>query len=346
VRRLGWPPFAMRPFPVGPFGVRPRPDALRLLVLSISSRCDQRCAHCQIWKGAHDAELTLQERLAIVDDAVANGVEEALITGGEPLLSPHLGPVCARLREGGVCLMLATNGMLLANRAAEVGALFREVYVSLDGASAITHDTLRGVPAMARVVRGVQALRQVAPHVRTVARSTLHRGNLDELERVLVTARAIGFHHVSFLALDTSSDAFGGEPAARRSLVPSQEQITRFEETVDRLECDGKLADGFVLEDAAKLRRLARQLRATSGAGRFERPACDAPWWSSVVDADGTVRPCFFHDGVGDARKGLLAVRGSAKYQSALRQIRGPNETCARCVCPKKRARSWRWGQV
>jgi hypothetical protein len=60
-----------------------------------------------------------------------------------------------------------------------------------------------------------------------------------------------------------------------------------------------------------------------------------------VVESDGSVRPCFFHASVGDAREGLLALRASDRYKDALAAIGRPNETCARCVCPKKRERGW-----
>ncbi len=122
---------------------------LRLLVLAISNRCDQTCLHCQVWEGGgQNHSLTLQERMRIVEDALASGLREALLTGGEPLLSPDVWPVAERLRSEGVRLMLATNGMLLERYAAEVGRLFDEVYVSLDGASTATHDVARGVPAL------------------------------------------------------------------------------------------------------------------------------------------------------------------------------------------------------
>src|SRR5206468_3947813 len=83
----------------------------------------------------------------------------------------------------------------------------------------------------------------------------------------------------------------------------------------------------------------ARHLAASAGHGRFERPACDAPWWSSVVEADGRLRPCFFHPPVGDVRQGLGLVRGSPRYRAALAAIDAPNRICEACVCPNRRAR-------
>jgi len=317
--------------------IRPAP-ALRLLVLAVSDHCDQRCAHCQIWMGPRAPALSRAERLRVVEEALAAGIEEALLTGGEPLLAPDLWPVAERLRAGGARLMLATNGMRLVRHAREVGALFAEVYVSLDGATPSTHDGLRGVSAFAQLAAGVAALRACAPGVRITARSTLHARNLHELEAMVEATRRLGVHHVSFLALDASSSAFGGMPEARAALVPDASAVAAFVEAVGRLEAAGALDGGFVLESAEKLRRLARHLDASAGRRAFEPPACDAPRWSVVVEADGRVRPCFFHAPVGDARAGLAVVRGGAAYRAALHAIRRPNPVCARCVCPKKRA--------
>jgi Fe-coproporphyrin III synthase len=320
-----------------PLALRPRPSRLRLLVLAVSDRCDQTCAHCDIWRGeAAGRGLSLEERLRIVDEALDAGVEQALLTGGEPLLAADLWPVAERLRAGGARLMLASNGMLLGRYASQVGALFHEVYVSLDGATPATHDGLRGVPALERLGAGLDALRAAAPAVRRVARCTLHAGNLGELAAIVAAARRLGFDHASFLPLDASSGAFGGRPGQRAALLPDAAAVASFRRAVDALEAEGVLGDGFVLESAEKLRRLGRHLDASAGRARFERPGCDSPWWSSVVEADGALRPCFFHEPVGDAREGLRALRGSEAYRAALSRIRRPNATCERCVCPKR----------
>lgn len=312
-----------------------RPPRLRLLVLAVSERCDQRCVHCQIWMGPREdagPSLTREERLRIVEEAISLGVEEVLLTGGEPLLSAELWPIAERLASAGVRALLTTNGLLLAGYAARVARLFDEVYVSLDGGPA-THDRLRGVPSFERVAAGVQALLALSPRPLLVARCTLHAENLGEVEAIASGARAIGFDHLSFLPLDAASDAFGGRPEERRRLVPGARQVDAFEAAIRRL----GTGDGFILEAEPKLRRLATHLRASGGTARFERPACDAPWWSSVVEADGRLRPCFFHAPVADARGGLLGARGSQPYRDALALVRSANPTCERCVCPKRR---------
>jgi MoaA/NifB/PqqE/SkfB family radical SAM enzyme len=315
-----------------------RPLRLRLLVLAVSDRCDQRCAHCSIWMGGSARPaLTADEQLTVVEQAIQAGVEEMLLTGGEPLLAPHLCRIAERLKQAGVRVLLATNGLRLRTHAAWIGALVDEVYVSLDGGTAPTADALRGVGTLQHVARGVASLRELQRRPLLVARSTLSARNLHEFAAIVETARGLGFDHVSFLPLDAASSAFGARPQQRAPLVPSVTQIGSLLAEIERLDRQGAFADGYVLESAEKLRRLAGHLRASAGEQAFVRPECDAPWWSSVVDADGSLRPCFFHDPVGDVRAGLVATRGGGEYAASLRAIRGRNPVCDRCVCPKQR---------
>jgi MoaA/NifB/PqqE/SkfB family radical SAM enzyme len=309
--------------------------------MAVADRCDQQCLHCDIWRPGSRAEaLTLDERLAVIEDALRAGVREVFLTGGEPLLSADLWPIAKRLKEARVKRTLATNGMRLAAHAREVAAFFDEVYVSLDGASPTTHDAARGTrSAFARLEAGLEAVRAEAPRPRLVARSVLHGKNLADFEALPEAARRLGFDRISFLALDASSPAFGGHPESRLCLVPSAREVDAFEAAIDRLQGRGELGD-FVLESADRLHLVARRLRASAAGAASPRPDCDVATWSSVVEADGRVRPCFFHAEVGDVRHGLLAVRGSRAYSEGLRLIAEPNETCARCVCPKRRAAS------
>ena len=319
-----------------------RPWRLRLLVLAISQRCDQKCVHCDIWMGPRgpQAALTTSERLRVVEEALAAGAREALVTGGEPLLSPDLWPLAERLRAARARLMLASNGMLLERHAEALAGAFDELFVSLDGASPSSHDGLRGVPAFERLRDGLRAVRSHERRPQLIARSTLHARNLHEVEELVAAARELGFDRVSFLPLDASSDAFGGSPATRAALVPGPSGLELLQRGLERLEARGELG-AFVVEDAPRLARLVAHLQASAGLRSFERPACDTPWWSSVVEADGSVRPCFFHQPVGDARSGLASLRASAAYRDALQLARRPNPTCERCVCPRLRGPAW-----
>jgi radical SAM protein with 4Fe4S-binding SPASM domain len=67
---------------------------------------------------------------------------------------------------------------------------------------------------------------------------------------------------------------------------------------------------------------------------------------SAVVEGNGDVRPCFFHDAIGNVRRQPL----DAIVRRHLRAFRATldtttNDTCARCVCSLKtgwRNQPWR----
>jgi Fe-coproporphyrin III synthase len=120
----------------------PRP----VVIWNLTRRCNLTCKHCYALSADHayPGELELREMLAVLDDLKAYGVPALILSGGEPLLSPHLWPVAQRARELGFHLGLSTNGTLIdaamADRIATHG--FDYVGISLDGLAA-THDRFR-----------------------------------------------------------------------------------------------------------------------------------------------------------------------------------------------------------
>ena len=76
--------------------------------------CNLRCDWCDTaWACGKDAphELVSLHRIAeIAEDALANGVRNVTLTGGEPLLQPHINEVIGRLSEMGLQPEIETNG--------------------------------------------------------------------------------------------------------------------------------------------------------------------------------------------------------------------------------------------
>jgi hypothetical protein len=86
---------------------------------------------------------------------------------------------------------------------------------------------------------------------------------------------------------------------------------------IDALErdCAADVAAGFLKESPEKLRRrVLAPFRAGLGLEEPVAPRCNAPWVSTVIEADGAVRPCFFQPAYGNLRDGAFdsVVNGAA----------------------------------
>ena len=103
------------------------------------------------------------------------------------------------------------------------------------------------------------------------------------------------------------------------------------------LECAADFASGFIAEPPGKLRRrLSQYFAALHGDTEFPANQCNAPWVSSVIESDGTVRPCFFQPPLGNihASGSLLAVLNSADAVAWRRGLDVQRDAiCRRCVC-------------
>jgi radical SAM protein with 4Fe4S-binding SPASM domain len=62
---------------------------------------------------------------------------------------------------------------------------------------------------------------------------------------------------------------------------------------------------------------------------------CNAPWVSTVIEADGTVWPCFFHATIGNIKMDTLEniVNNEAAVNFRIHLDMDTNETCLKCVC-------------
>ena len=176
--------------------------------------------------------------------------------------------------------------------------------------------------------------------MRICGRCTVQRSNHNLLCATVAAARGAQLDSISFLAADLSSTAFnraGGWDARRQSEVAlTAEEIGALDHEIELLigqYCDK--ADGFVTETPAKLRRIAGHFRAHLGQADEEAPHCNAPWVSTVIEASGEVRPCFFHAPIGNIRANSLPdiLNGAAALQFRANLDIASNPICRRCVC-------------
>jgi MoaA/NifB/PqqE/SkfB family radical SAM enzyme len=318
-----------------------RTFVLPLVIFYPTSRCNSRCVSCDWWKQTGENDLTLEEIETVAASTADLGTQLVVFSGGEPLLRPEVFEAARRFRARGITLHLLTSGILLERFVDRVAEQFARVCISLDAADEALYERIRGVDALRVVERGVRALRRLAPEIPITARSTLHRHNFLQLPRLIDRASEMGLDGISFLPADVSSTgAFGRTEAPPvRALTLDREEVDDFEAVIERtiVTHAEAFASGFVAESADKLRRLPRYYGALAGRGPFPSVDCNAPWVSVVIEANGQVRPCFFHEPIGSIRSTPLAdiVGGTLRtFRQSL--CVETNATCERCVCSLK----------
>ena len=316
-----------------------------VVALMPHSRCNCRCIMCDIWKANREGKsLAESEVVGLLSDFRSLGVEWVLLSGGEPLMHANLWALCAALKTLPVRITLLSTGLLLARHAPGIVNYCDDVIVSLDGSEAV-HDDIRAIPhAFRQLAEGVGALKTSKPLYPVFGRCVLQRRNFADLPNIVATAKAIGLDRISFLAADVSSTAFnrpeGWPPDRAAEIALSSEDVERFAAVVEQtlVSRAADFSSGFIAESPAHLRRLVAYFRAVNGKGDFPQIACNAPWVSAVIEADGTVRPCFFHAPLGNIReRSMYEILNSPDAIAFRRRLDVQQDPiCSRCVCTFK----------
>ncbi len=314
---------------------------LPILVLFPHSRCNCRCVMCDIWRIRQVREITVADLEPHLAGLRQLRVRWVVFSGGEPLMASHLPALARKLRDEGIRTTLLTAGLILAQHADAVAELMDDVIVSLDGPAEI-HDRIRGVPrAFDRLKQGIYACRQRRASLPIHGRCTVQKENFRQLRALIPAARELQLDSLSFLAADVTSEAFNRPVRWTENrtshIALDAAEADEVEDEIEALirEYNQEIHSGFIREDPEKLRSIARRFRCHLGQLVPLAPRCNAPWVSAVIEADGTVRPCFFHRPVGNIQEGPLAeiLNGSEAVGFRSQLDVAHNEICQRCVC-------------
>jgi len=301
-------------------------------------------------------DMSLVDKIA--DECADLGVRWVLLSGGEAMQHPEWDTIARRFRQQGIYTMLLTNGLLLRKDAHRLKDSVDEIIVSLDGGTAPTYEAIRGVDAFDLVLDGIRAVRELGLPV--VTRTTVQRQNYHEIPQIIDSAREAGVNRVSFLAVDVDNPhAFGPRfetdpdlvvmPIRVDSSALRSDDVEALVKIIDQLEQDyaSDFESGFIGESATKLRRILvdyfrTMLPDAIALEPYPAPRCNAPHFSTVIEVDGTLRPCYFLPDYGKITSNgghqsnqlhdLINVDSAQALRRAYR--RGQRKECARCVCP------------
>lgn len=182
-----------------------------VIVWNFTNACNLNCKHC--YQDAHnklDDELTLEEKLNVVDQMVYNDVSAIAFAGGEPLLHKDFWPVVEHCKEVGMYISVATNGTLItkevAKRLMDIGVQYVEV--SIDSAVPERHDEFRGgKDYFKRTVEGVKNAVEagLSVGVATVASKTGYQ-EMDDIIKLTKELGAQKFYAFNFIPTGRAKD--------------------------------------------------------------------------------------------------------------------------------------------
>ena len=163
-------------------------DAPLMIVWNTTKLCNLHCKHCYANAGAKNPdEMTLEQKLKVIDQFDEAGVTMIAFSGGEPLMSPDFWKIAEYASSKGIYTTIATNGTLLTknvvDRLAEVGIKYIEI--SLDSADPATHNEFRGQAlAWERTVQGIKNVVEKGVFDNAIA-TTATKYNYKNMDKML-----------------------------------------------------------------------------------------------------------------------------------------------------------------
>jgi len=160
-----------------------------IAIWEMTQACDLACVHCRAsaQPDRSPLELSTAEGKELIDQIAALNVPVFVLTGGDPIKRPDLFELIEHARSVGVRVSLTPSATPLLTkdvvlRLKEAGVA--RLAVSMDGASAETHDAFRGMSgSFARTLDAVRWANEVGLAVQI--NTTFSRRNINEIDNIV-----------------------------------------------------------------------------------------------------------------------------------------------------------------
>src|SRR4030067_1809023 len=162
----------------------------RLCSILVTEKCILKCKTCNFWRRSKP-EMTTEQIISLIMDLNRFGVELITFSGGEPLIRNDIFLLSKKVIELGMQPAIISNGFLINNSTAKkMSNVFSFIAISIDGATAGTHDFIRGVPgSFERAVNAIKLLKKHGGNVRI--NYTIQPDNYKEMTEALNLAKSL-----------------------------------------------------------------------------------------------------------------------------------------------------------
>ncbi|HEX5095992.1 MAG TPA: GTP 3',8-cyclase MoaA, partial [Acidimicrobiia bacterium] len=216
-----------RPIPlIDPFDRR-----VKDLRISITDRCNFRCAYCMPEEGMDwlpRTELLTYEEIGRIARVCVEryGFEAIRLTGGEPLIRAHITRLIQLLAPLGVDIAMTTNGVKLGESAHDLKAAgLKRINVSLDTLQRERFVALTKRDELDRVLKGIAAALDAGLDPVKVNAVVMRGINDDEVVDLARFGREnnVGVRFIEFMPLDAQGEW------SNDKVVPAHEIIERID---------------------------------------------------------------------------------------------------------------------
>lgn len=133
--------------------------------LGLTDACNFRCIYCYAECGPEKFErvaskLEYEDYCYIIDEIVNLGYRSLYLTGGEPLLNPHVFKIARYAKGKGIFCGILTNGSLVNENNVKKFNVFDLVKISLDSEIEEINDLTRGKGTCIKIIRGLKLLKE------------------------------------------------------------------------------------------------------------------------------------------------------------------------------------------
>jgi len=259
---------------------------LRNLRLSVTDRCNLRCAYCMpekeyMWL-PKERILRLEEMATLADVFAGVGIDRVRITGGEPLLRRDLDKLvrllAANPRIGEVAL--TTNGIRLADQAAGLFAAgLSRITVSLDSLRPEVFRELTRRDDLPHVLAGIEEAARVGPSSVKLDTVVMRGVNDGELTELVEYARGLAAE-VRFIEY---MDVGGATTWSMEQVVSKAEILERLAERYGHIEpveeVNSAPADRFRLRDGLTFGIISSTTEPFCSSCDRSRLTADGMWY-------------------------------------------------------------------
>lgn len=172
-----------------------------LVNMRITNSCNFSCKHCFPNSSIQNkSDLTYEEIIDIITELAKYKVLHLTLTGGEPFLNKNLLDIVEYANSKGIIVSVCTNTSLVKDE--DISRLSKcalgAVEVSMDGASAETHDSCRGKGKYDKLIPQIHKL--VDAKVPVCLNTVISRFNFHEYKKIIEKANEL---KVKVLCIDT-----------------------------------------------------------------------------------------------------------------------------------------------